>query len=77
MEIDRRLRSGDGGSRLGSEILDRDALEQLVSRLRTMIAELSARRPDPSDGSGWLNIDAALAGLHAALVALAEFDRAP
>jgi hypothetical protein len=76
MEMHVRLGDRVGGPRTGSEILGGDDLGQLASRLRVMITELSAHQPDPSDGSGWLDIDAALTGLHAALVALEEFDRA-
>jgi len=66
---------GDGVAegRLGAD--GAVAIEPLVSQLRSMITQLSAARPDPSDGSGWLTIDTALAGLHGALVALVEFDR--
>jgi predicted metal-dependent HD superfamily phosphohydrolase len=65
------------GPRVASEVLSREELDRLASRLRSMIDELAAHRPDPTDGSGWLSFDAALAGLHAAMVALAEFDRTP
>jgi hypothetical protein len=75
----RRFRAEDGVCDRweAADPLDRDSLEQLASRLRTMIADVSAHRPDPSDGSGWLTIDAVLAGLHGALVALGEVGREP
>ena len=50
-------------------------VEDVAHRLTAMIVELSAHRPDPSDGPGWLNFDAALSDLHGALVALEEFGR--
>ena len=52
-----------------------DGIRDVAHRLAAMIVELSALRPDPSDGSGWLNFDAALSDLHGALVALEEFGR--
>jgi len=63
--------TGDGSDLDGTG----DAVQDVAHRLTAMIVELSTHRPDPSDGPGWLNFDAALSDLHGALVALEEFGR--
>ena len=49
-----------------------DALEGLMDQLSDVIYGLAIHRPDPSDGAAWNAFDAALCGLHSALIALDE-----
>jgi len=65
-------------SRNGSRGLD--AVEDLIDQLSDIIYCLTIQRPDSADGAAWLSYDAALFGLHGALVALDDFrgaDRVP
>ncbi len=56
----------------GDESRAPDVIEELVDQLSDVIYGLASHRPDPSDGVAWLSFDAALCGLHGALVALEE-----
>jgi hypothetical protein len=58
--------NGNGGRGLS-------VIEELVDSISDVIYGLASRRPDSSDGVAWLSFDAALCGLHSALVALEEF----
>ncbi len=48
-------------------------IDELVDSISDLIYGLASQRPDPSDGVAWLSFDAALRGLHSALVAFEEF----
>jgi hypothetical protein len=50
-----------------------NVVEELAEQLSDVIYGLVSHRPDSSDGVAWLYFDAALRGLHSALVALEEF----
>jgi hypothetical protein len=50
-----------------------DELELLITRLRTLVTELTARLPDLADGVAWIDLDFALHRLQGALVAFGSF----
>lgn len=45
-------------------------MDDHIALLTSVVIALDAERPDPSDGSAWIEFDEALMGLHGALVAL-------
>lgn len=48
-------------------------VEELIEQLSDVIYGLASHRPAPADGIGWVSFDAAICGLHSALVAMEEF----